>query len=113
MKLDKLILGGILSIALLAGFGCSSTGHAQEPGEDQSIQSGSVQLSSSDSVSESRGNKFKKQPKIGTKAICPVMGNGFIVSDSTQFSEYEGHVYAFCCPGCKPLFDKNPKKYAK
>ena len=26
---------------------------------------------------------------------------------------YEGRVYAFCCPDCKPDFDKDPAKYAK
>ena len=28
-------------------------------------------------------------------------------------SVYKGKTYYFCCPGCKPLFDKNPEKYIK
>jgi YHS domain-containing protein len=26
-------------------------------------------------------------------------------------SEYEGHTYYFCAPGCKASFDKDPAKY--
>ena len=58
-------------------------------------------------------NGFSKKPAVGTKAKCPVTGNVFTVSKETQFSEYEGKYYAFCCPGCKPQFDKNPEKYLK
>ncbi|MBN2526181.1 MAG: YHS domain-containing protein [Deltaproteobacteria bacterium] len=39
------------------------------------------------------------------------MKNEFAVSDSTQFSEYKGKFYVFCCPGCKPQFDADPEKY--
>ena len=28
-----------------------------------------------------------------------------------QKSVYKGKTYYFCCPGCKPQFDKNPEKY--
>jgi Cu(I)/Ag(I) efflux system membrane fusion protein len=40
--------------------------------------------------------------------ICPVMG-GAINKD--VFTLYEGKKVYFCCPGCKPEFEKNPKKY--
>lgn len=56
-------------------------------------------------------NGFEKKPAVGTKAKCPVTGNEFTVSKDTQFSEYKGKYYGFCCPGCKPEFDKNPPKY--
>ncbi|MEK6557834.1 MAG: YHS domain-containing protein, partial [Candidatus Margulisiibacteriota bacterium] len=26
---------------------------------------------------------------------------------------YKGKTYYFCCAGCKPLFEKNPRKYLK
>ena len=58
-------------------------------------------------------NGFGKKPAVGTKATCPVTGNEFTVSKDTQFSQYKGKYYAFCCPGCKPQFDKNPEKYLK
>ncbi|MGC8785333.1 MAG: YHS domain-containing protein [Armatimonadota bacterium] len=30
-----------------------------------------------------------------------------------QTSTYQGKVYYFCCPKCKPQFDKEPAKFAK
>lgn len=43
--------------------------------------------------------------------VCPVKGNP-IEADSPTV-EYNGKVYAFCCPGCDTKFAKNPEKYAK
>ena len=54
---------------------------------------------------------FDERPAVGTRATCPVMGNVFVVSQSTGHSEHEGKHYAFCCPGCKPQFDADPEKY--
>jgi YHS domain-containing protein len=56
---------------------------------------------------------FDKKPAVGTKATCPVMGGELTVTKDTQFSEYKGKYYAFCCAGCKPQFDKEPAKFAK
>jgi len=28
-------------------------------------------------------------------------------------SEYQGHTYYFCAPGCKVAFEKDPEKYLK
>jgi len=43
--------------------------------------------------------------------VCPVKGNP-IEADSPTV-EYNGKVYAFCCPGCDVKFEKNPEKYSK
>ncbi len=43
--------------------------------------------------------------------VCPVKGNP-IEADSPTV-EYNGKVYAFCCPGCDTKFAKNPEKYVK
>lgn len=56
---------------------------------------------------------FDQKPKEGTMAKCLVMGATFKISKSTEFSQYKGKYYAFCCPGCKPKFDANPEKYLK
>ena len=56
---------------------------------------------------------FEKQPARGTWAKCPVSGDVFRVGPETEFATYEGRVYAFCCPDCKPDFDKDPAKYAE
>ena len=57
-------------------------------------------------------------PAASTKkvisAVCPVMGTK--IPDVTQAagkSIYKGKTYYFCCPSCKPLFDKNPEKYIR
>ncbi len=55
---------------------------------------------------------FEKQPPVGTWAKCPVSGDVFRVGADTEFATYGGRVYAFCCPDCKPDFDKDPAKYA-
>jgi len=50
---------------------------------------------------------------LGNKVICPVMGRAFNITEESEKSMYQGKVYYFCCPGCKPLFEKNPEKYLK
>jgi YHS domain-containing protein len=55
---------------------------------------------------------FEKQPAPGTWAKCPVSGDVFRVGQETEFVTYKGRVYAFCCPDCKPDFEKDPAKYA-
>ncbi len=54
---------------------------------------------------------FDQPPPVGTKAVCPVMGNEFVVKADTARSEHKGKHVVFCCPGCKPMFDADPKKY--
>jgi xanthine dehydrogenase accessory factor len=54
---------------------------------------------------------FDAPQAVGTKATCPVSGDTFTIDKDTEHSEYKGkHVY-FCCPGCKPQFDKDPEKF--
>ncbi|HZX96768.1 MAG TPA: YHS domain-containing protein [Myxococcales bacterium] len=55
---------------------------------------------------------FEKQPAQGTWAKCAVSGDVFQVGPDTDFATYNGRVYAFCCPDCKPDFVKDPSKYA-
>lgn len=45
---------------------------------------------------------------ITEQTVCPVM-RGKI--DKDIFIEYKGKKVYFCCPGCKPKFEKNPQKY--
>ena len=58
-------------------------------------------------------NGFDGMPAPGTKALCPIMKNEFEVSGNSEYSEYKGKTYVFCCPGCKPTFDADPEKYIK
>jgi Cu(I)/Ag(I) efflux system membrane fusion protein len=50
----------------------------------------------------------EKSPAATEQTICPVMG-GTINKD--VFTVYKGKQVYFCCPGCKPEFEKNPEKY--
>ena len=58
-------------------------------------------------VDENKGTASKEP----WNKVCPVKGNP-IEADSPKV-EYNGKVYAFCCPGCDTKFAKNPEKYAK
>lgn len=41
----------------------------------------------------------------------PVCGMEVAPETATGTSEYNGHTYYFCAPGCKRSFDKDPEKY--
>ena len=44
--------------------------------------------------------------------ICPVTGDKIAsVKAAVGHSAYKGKTYYFCCPACKPKFDKAPAKY--
>ena len=58
-------------------------------------------------------SSFDKAPAVGSKATCPVMGGEFVITKDSPRSEYKGKHYVFCCAGCKPKFDADPKKYIK
>ncbi len=46
--------------------------------------------------------------------ICPVLHNPIAaVTKETQFSDFKGVRYYFCCDGCKPQFDKDQAKFLK
>ena len=51
------------------------------------------------------------------KLQCPVMKTWFVPDEKTPEkipkSVYKEKTYYFCCPGCKPQFDKDPEKYLK
>jgi YHS domain-containing protein len=56
-------------------------------------------------------NGFDGMSKPGTTARCPVMNRDFEVAADSPHSEYNGKTYIFCCAGCKPQFDADPKKF--
>ncbi len=45
--------------------------------------------------------------------ICPVSKNKVNPAKAVDKAVYKGKTYYFCCAGCKPLFEKNPRKYLK
>jgi YHS domain-containing protein len=93
------------TLTLLAGACTSSKSNATQ---------GSAQPATAQSQpgSEPR-TAFDAPPSEGTKAKCPVSGETFTVGANTQRSEYQSKHYVFCCPDCKPDFDKDPAKYTQ
>lgn len=52
--------------------------------------------------------------KKAVALVCPVTGEKIAsIKDAAGHSTYKGKTYYFCCPSCKPMFDKNPAKYVK
>jgi YHS domain-containing protein len=43
----------------------------------------------------------------------PVCGMEVDPKKAAAKSEYKGHTYHFCAPGCKAAFDRDPDKYLK
>jgi YHS domain-containing protein len=60
---------------------------------------------------ETANDSSKTVSKEPWNKVCPIKGNP-IEADSPTV-EYNGKVYAFCCPGCDTKFAKNPEKYSK
>ncbi len=49
--------------------------------------------------------------KKAATLICPVSGTKIASAAKAYNHEtYKGKTYYFCCPQCKPAFDKNPGK---
>src|SRR5690348_7471326 len=70
-----------------------------------------IRTASAKPVTMGAPRSFAAKPAPGTRARCAVTGDEFTVNTRTQTSTYNGRVYAFCCPDCKPDFDKEPAKF--
>jgi YHS domain-containing protein len=46
-------------------------------------------------------------------AIDPICKMEVDEKTAKWVSVYEGRKYYFCAPGCKKMFDRDPKKYTK
>ena len=50
-----------------------------------------------------------KPGAVKAALICPVSGDKIASAAKAYNHEtYKGKTYYFCCPDCKPAFDKNP-----
>ncbi len=113
---------GIIGAALLLGFGllASRTAEAgagcgcdQNLDEDYAVSADLAGTCDAAAAAVPATTGYDKMPAVGTKAKCPVSGKEFEVTKDTPFSVYKGKYYVFCCPGCKPQFDKNPASFLK
>ncbi|MBE0431867.1 efflux RND transporter periplasmic adaptor subunit [candidate division WOR-3 bacterium] len=48
---------------------------------------------------------------IGTRALCVVVGDSFVIDEQTRVVKYKDQLYYTCCPGCDEQFIQNPEKY--
>jgi len=47
-----------------------------------------------------------------SETVCPVTGEGIPSPEhASGKSVYKGKTHYFCCPTCKPEFDKEPERY--
>jgi YHS domain-containing protein len=51
--------------------------------------------------------------RLGNQVVCPVTGDTFSITKDSPSTEYNGKIYFFCCPMCKPKFEANPGKFLK
>jgi YHS domain-containing protein len=104
------MITGFVMIGLLAMVSLS-TFSSQAAADDTCSKS--VKDNKANATATAAPTAFDKMPAVGTKAKCLIMDQEFTVSKKTASSTYKGKTYVFCCPGCKPKFEKNPEKYLK
>lgn len=78
-------------------------GHVHHGHETESA--GQSEVSVLGNVVGVESNKLKIQ--------CPVMKTWFVPDEKSDKIVYKDKTYYFCCPGCKPQFEKEPGKYVK
>jgi YHS domain-containing protein len=101
----RLVLAFCASLGLL---GLGAPVHADKP-----APAGDTAAAKGKKAAAKAPASFSSKPAPGTRARCAVSGEEFTVDEKTQFSSYQGRVYAFCCAECQPTFEKDPSKYAE
>ncbi len=108
---------GAKGSAMKPGATCPTMGSKMKPGAVCPMPDAKgAKMKDGATCSMMSGNamKAKTPAKKVVSAICPVMHNKIPnVTKAAGKSVYKGKTYYFCCPACKPLFDKNPAKYVK
>jgi YHS domain-containing protein len=83
---------------------------AQENPDEQNEVAQHDSVATTEEYTDSISAQNSAELQIWNK-VCPVMGNK--VDPDGPTVEYNGKLYAFCCPGCDAKFEKNPEKYSK
>ena len=96
----------IISMFIIFGSFIIAQEKPDEMNERAQNDSSNVEIESSDSTAAAESTELNIWNKV-----CPVMGNK--VDPDGPTIEYNGKLYAFCCPGCDAKFEKNPEKYSK
>jgi len=72
------------------------------------IQAKPSMMNPEEKIESGEIEKETKATDAFKQTTCPVMGGAI---DKKYFTVYKGKKVYFCCPGCKPEFEKNPEKY--
>ncbi|MHC4424593.1 MAG: YHS domain-containing protein [Planctomycetota bacterium] len=104
-----LLVAGFLFVGLVVTDGCKKS----EPAPSETA----ADTMHSHEGDEHEGHEHAAMSSEPAKAVvaaaeqttCPIMVGNAI--KKTLFTEYQGKKVYFCCPGCKPEFEKNPEKY--
>lgn len=97
----------LLTISLCLAVAAVLAGCEKDQPQSNGVQNGTTETvrhehSTSVDVNEPQADAGTEQ------TICPVMGGKI---NKEIFTEYQGKKVYFCCPACKPEFEKNPEKY--
>ena len=114
--MTKTILYTLVTITSLLFISCQCKDGDKKESDTKSMKEApkvAPKVAKTPAVKKMNTNGYATKPDVGTKAWCPVMKNSFTVTKTTEFTQYKGKYYLFCCPGCKPKFEKSPEKYIK
>ncbi len=103
MKLWKVLVIGMLALALLALVGCGKS-KDKEPATQQQEE-----VATKPAVVD----HTPTGAEIGTEAACPVCGMSVTVEDTTPSATYDGKTYYFCSQTDKETFAANPEMFTK
>ncbi len=70
-------------------------------------------LSAAAQAPPAQGRTTTSEKTTSEKPVCPVTLKEVEITENRAYSDYRGRQYYFCCPACKPIFDKNPGKYVR
>ncbi|MBI5490035.1 MAG: YHS domain-containing protein [Deltaproteobacteria bacterium] len=102
MRKIIVVLSVVLAAGVLAAVAC-----ARE--DAPAVQSQAAATTAPDPVQGTAGELAPDE--IGHEATCPVTGETFTVAAGTEAVVYQGHLYLFCCPGCRGRFLGNPQQF--
>ena len=97
------LLAGLLIVGLIALNGCKKS----EPAPPETSAE-MMQAMQGHEHMAMQAELAKQIASVVEQTTCPIMGGAI---DKAFFTEYQGKKVYFCCPGCKPEFEKNPEKY--
>lgn len=103
MKMWKVLVIGMLALALMALVGCGKSSE-KEPATQQQEE-----VATKPAVE----NHTPSGDEIGTEATCPVCGMTVTVEATTPSVTYDGKTYYFCSENDKEAFAENPEMFTK